>query len=98
MPHCARAGFETIVSIPIRLHERLMGDVDLFFHAQHDVTDDVAAFQLADQPAPGKFGVFYQKKLPTKNEKELNWIADTKAKLGGATDKELIRKRFEMMR
>jgi class I fructose-bisphosphate aldolase len=39
-----------------------------------------------------------KQKLPTKNEKELNWIADTKAKLGGATDKELIRKRFEMMR
>ena len=34
MQHCARAGFETIVSIPIRLHERLMGEVDLFFHAQ----------------------------------------------------------------
>ena len=32
--HCARAGFETIVSIPIRLHDRLMGEVDLFFHAQ----------------------------------------------------------------
>jgi len=74
------------------------GAWDLIDETQHDVTDDVAAFQLADQPAPGKFGVFYQKKLPTKNEKELNWIADTKAKLGGATDKELIRKRFEMMR
>jgi len=32
--HCAQAGFETIVSIPIRLHDRLMGEVDLFFHAQ----------------------------------------------------------------
>ena len=39
LPHCARAGFETIVSIPIRLHERLMGEVDLFFHAQCKVTD-----------------------------------------------------------
>lgn len=38
MPHCARAGFETIVSIPIRLHDRLMGEVDLFYHAQCDVT------------------------------------------------------------
>ena len=38
MPHCARAGFETIVSIPIRLHERLMGEVDLFFHAQCEIT------------------------------------------------------------
>ena len=38
LPHCRRAGFETIVSVPIRLHERLMGEVDLFFHAQCDVT------------------------------------------------------------
>ncbi|MEO8543269.1 MAG: type IV pili methyl-accepting chemotaxis transducer N-terminal domain-containing protein [Burkholderiaceae bacterium] len=39
MRHCARAGFETIVSIPIRLHERQMGEVDLFFHARIDVSD-----------------------------------------------------------
>jgi two-component system nitrate/nitrite sensor histidine kinase NarX len=32
--HCANAGFETVVSIPVRLHERLMGEVDLFFHAR----------------------------------------------------------------
>ncbi|MDE2297418.1 MAG: type IV pili methyl-accepting chemotaxis transducer N-terminal domain-containing protein, partial [Burkholderiales bacterium] len=28
--HCAQAGFETVVSVPVRLHERLMGEVDLF--------------------------------------------------------------------
>ncbi len=39
MQHCRVAGFETIVSIPIRLHDRLMGEVDLFFHAQIDVSD-----------------------------------------------------------
>lgn len=39
MRHCARAGFETVVSIPIRLHDRLMGEVDLFFHAQIGITD-----------------------------------------------------------
>ena len=38
MQHCIQAGFETIVSIPIRLHDRLMGEVDLFFHAQHGVS------------------------------------------------------------
>ena len=38
MRHCALAGFETVVSIPIRLHERLMGEVDLFFHARCDVS------------------------------------------------------------
>jgi len=31
--HCANAGYATLVSIPIRLHERVMGEVDLFFHA-----------------------------------------------------------------
>ena len=39
MGHCAQAGFETVVSVPIRLHERLMGEVDLFFHAQIDISD-----------------------------------------------------------
>ncbi len=36
LQHCARAGFETIVTIPVRLHERQMGEVDLFFHARVD--------------------------------------------------------------
>jgi len=34
LQHCARAGFETLVTLPVRLHERLMGEVDLFFHAR----------------------------------------------------------------
>ena len=34
LQHCARAGFETVVTIPVRLHERVMGEVDLFFHAR----------------------------------------------------------------
>jgi len=37
--HCLKAGFKTMVSIPIRLHERLMGEVDLFFHAQITLSD-----------------------------------------------------------
>jgi 2-oxoglutarate/2-oxoacid ferredoxin oxidoreductase subunit beta len=65
---------------------------------QHDVTDDVAAFKLADTPAPGVFGVYYQKQLPTKNEKELNFITETQAKLNGASQKSLLQKRFEAMR
>lgn len=32
--HCTRAGFGTIVNVPIRLHERLMGELALFFHAK----------------------------------------------------------------
>ncbi len=32
--HCSEAGFETVVTIPVRLHGQLMGEVDLLFHAQ----------------------------------------------------------------
>ncbi|VTU27512.1 Nitrate/nitrite sensor protein NarX [Variovorax sp. PBL-H6] len=39
MQHCAQAGFETVVTIPIRLHERLMGEVDLFFHARITISE-----------------------------------------------------------
>jgi two-component system, NarL family, nitrate/nitrite sensor histidine kinase NarX len=39
MQHCARAGFETVVSVPIRSHDRLMGEVDLFFHARIGISD-----------------------------------------------------------
>ena len=31
---CARAGFKTAINIPVRLHEKLMGEVDLFFNAK----------------------------------------------------------------
>ncbi len=36
MQHCAQAGFQTIVSLPIRMKDRLMGEVDLFYHAQFE--------------------------------------------------------------
>ena len=65
---------------------------------QHDVTDDIAAFKLADNLFPGKFGVFYQVKRPTKNASEQKWIDDTQAKIGGMSQKDLLRKRFEAMR
>ena len=34
LPHCTQAYFETVVSLPIRLHERSMGEVNLFYNAQ----------------------------------------------------------------
>lgn len=36
LQHCVQAGFQTIVSLPIRMKDRLMGEVDLFFHAQFE--------------------------------------------------------------
>ncbi len=31
---CARAGFETLVSVPVRLQHRLIGEIDLFFRSK----------------------------------------------------------------
>ncbi len=36
--HCIKAGFETVVTIPVRLHELVMGEVDLFFYARTSPT------------------------------------------------------------
>ena len=74
------------------------GNFDLVDEKEHDVSDDVAAFRLADLPSPGKFGVYYQKARPSKNELEQRWIDDTQAKLGKVSQKDLLRKRFEAMR
>ncbi|MBC7376143.1 MAG: hypothetical protein H7346_01745 [Burkholderiaceae bacterium] len=32
--HCEAAGFKTLISLPIRLKDRLMGELDLFYHAE----------------------------------------------------------------
>ena len=37
---CARHGFESLVSVPVRLHERLVGEIDLFFRHQATLADD----------------------------------------------------------
>lgn len=38
LAHCAKAGFETVVTIPVRLHDHVMGEIDLFFHARTSPT------------------------------------------------------------
>ncbi|HWA24308.1 MAG TPA: thiamine pyrophosphate-dependent enzyme [Lacunisphaera sp.] len=67
--------------------------------ARHDPTDEVAAFKLASEAWPGKFGVFYENKArPTKNALEQKLIADTRAKTKNASDLELLSKTFSRMR
>ncbi|MBK9442528.1 MAG: type IV pili methyl-accepting chemotaxis transducer N-terminal domain-containing protein [Comamonadaceae bacterium] len=43
---CAKAGFDTLVTIPVRLQERVMAEVDLFFHAR--VTPSEAEISLLE--------------------------------------------------
>lgn len=38
MQHCLKAGFETVMTLPVRLHQHLMGEVDLFYHARISAT------------------------------------------------------------
>lgn len=65
---------------------------------QHDVTNHVDAFRIADNLHPGKFGVYYKVDRPTKNVLEQKWIDDTQSKLVGVSQKDILRKRFETMR
>ncbi len=62
--------------------------------AEHDVTDEVAAYKLAMADFPGYFGVFYNIQRPTKNALEAKLIADAKAKSENASPVELLQKTF----
>src|SRR5438094_8966001 len=65
---------------------------------RHDVTDELAAYKLAQLPFPGVFGVFYQSDRPTKNALEKKWIDNTSEKTGGASDLELLQRTFDRMK
>ena len=38
--HCARAGYETVVSVPVRLQERMVGELNLFYREVVHLPDD----------------------------------------------------------
>ncbi len=67
--------------------------------ARHDVTDEVAAFKLAQLAWPGAFGVFYENNTrPTKNALEAGLIAKAKERTKGAGDLALLQATFARMR
>jgi 2-oxoglutarate ferredoxin oxidoreductase subunit beta len=66
--------------------------------ARHDVTDQVAAFTLADRDPPGVFGVFFEKERPTKNDLEAELVKRSQAKVEGGDDLSVLRAAFERMR
>ena len=66
--------------------------------ARHDVTDEVAAYRLADLPFPGVFGVFLDVDRPTKNASEKKWCDSVRAKFDGASDLDLLQKTFDRMK
>ncbi len=38
--HCERAGFETVISVPVRLHERMVGELSLFYRRVAVLSDE----------------------------------------------------------
>jgi two-component system nitrate/nitrite sensor histidine kinase NarX len=38
--HCARAGYETVISVPVRLQERLVGELNLFYRTTRQLSAD----------------------------------------------------------
>jgi len=64
----------------------------------HDITDEHAAYKLADQPFPGHFGIFYKSSRPTKNANEAKINADAVAKMGGLKDWQILKKNFDRLK
>ena len=66
--------------------------------AGHDVTDEVAAYKLADAPFPGYFGIFYKSDRPTKNQLEAGLIAAAQQKVAGKKDWQILQDTFERLK
>ncbi len=66
--------------------------------ADHDVTNEMAAYKLADEPFPGNFGIFYKVSKPTKNTKETEINKSMQEKVKGLKDWQILQKNFDRMK
>jgi 2-oxoglutarate ferredoxin oxidoreductase subunit beta len=66
--------------------------------ADHDVTNEVAAYKLADASFPGYFGIFYKNNRPTKNALEAKVNSDMQAKVQGKKDWEILQANFNRLK
>jgi 2-oxoglutarate ferredoxin oxidoreductase subunit beta len=66
--------------------------------ADHDVTDSVAAFKLAEAAFPGYFGIFYNETRPTKNANEAKLNAQAQEKVKSLKDWQILQQTFSRMR
>ena len=74
------------------------GAFEVIDEEEHDVTNMASALALAEEEWPGKFGVYYQKKEPTKNELEQANIEKARIKSKGASDLDLLKATFAAMK
>lgn len=66
--------------------------------ADHDVSNEMAAYKLADEPFPGRFGIFYKNTRPTKNALEAKVNAGLQEKVKGLKDWQILQKTFERLK
>ena len=66
--------------------------------ADHDVTDELAAYKLSGEAFPGKFGIFYKAARATKNANEAKVVATAREKTAGLKDWEILQKSFERLK
>jgi 2-oxoglutarate ferredoxin oxidoreductase subunit beta len=66
--------------------------------SDHDVTDELAAFKLAEAPFPGYFGIFYKSPRPTKNANEAKINAAAMEKVKGLKDWQVLQQTFNRMK
>ena len=66
--------------------------------ADHEVTDEVAAYKLAGEPFPGHFGIFYKVERPTKNANEAKINASFQEKVKGLKDWQILQKSFDRLK
>ena len=66
--------------------------------ARHDTSNFAAAMALADEPWPGRFGVYYEVKRPTKNALEADLITRARERTKAASDLALLQATFAKMR
>ena len=62
------------------------------------MTDELAAYKLAQLPFPGVFGVFYQNDRPMKNALEKKRVDSIREKLGNPSDLQLLQKTFDRVK
>jgi len=62
------------------------------------VTDELAAYKLAGEDFPGRFGIFYRVNKPTKNAKEAEINKSFQSKFTGLKDWQILQKNFDRMK
>jgi len=41
LPHCHHAGFATVMTVPVRLHQRLLGEIDCFWREANEPSQEI---------------------------------------------------------